>query len=902
MNKKSQFFIVSIVLFSMALTTIIYLLTIPAELSKNDMQSQMRDYDDFYSSLKTLRQLSMSINNYWPKSQPNRLSFQAANINQDYEKNQLFLMNLQLDDSAVGESFYLSGNGEKMPFSISQSGPKSYLIGFKDSINPGKSKEYYLFFNKMADSQIYLADENKASDYYETGQTVNYESNAYTAVLNKSSGEILSLKLTGTDYETMKIGAKSNDNSQSGCSSNYSFISYSNNVLSINFTCLLGTVSLIQNYDFHPDFFSVSQDFNILYYGFYNLSLNANSSLNSLATNIGVNESISQPELTYYNSKYASLFYQNYGTLLIGNDSNPYIITSPNNITVDYRLNSSSFSPGLYSQKIIVVPYYNNYTYSLRIADNYFYNPTNSLILSKNEFLSYFKLSFLNILSSSFNTMLFFINSTYSNSRLASISADSKYALSEFSLKNQQLLNKTLLDESGNNMGFSFSTKNYARNSTFPSYLCNNESMNIYNTTYEFMKISGSEILISIKTSGEINAKLYDYSGRLLLNSTFSSDSVISASNPLNGLYRLIISNENSCFKVEVNSPLISANSPIISNSSENYGLFFSSQSGFGLNKTNLLQSPRVILSNAAGILANDSNNFSYTSQTNYYSPTDYYLNITAGMLFLNNSINFGPKESYLSKTYDIKGAILKDYNAIEYYMLNDSEPAVYCAMNYSSGVLNNTGYSIDFENSGFFVNNINWSSSNLFSTDNSIFDFDYMVLNSSLLKSFQFDSSNSVMVLSAINNSNLFAIDFEDVKNSFGFKVNLKINGSADNYYNFNSESGYFNTSKSIDSMAMDKGYNFIAKRDSNAYLAIIFDADDLEQSGSAIVAHNNYIKISLSKYCQKIYLYFTDDYNDLLKIVDGLNNNIIIGNELLSYDYFYSSQNFKSSGTIFG
>jgi hypothetical protein len=902
MNKKSQFFIVSIVLFSMALTSIIYLLTIPNELSKKDIQNQMKDYDDFYSSLKTLRQLSTSINNYWPKSQPNRLSFQVSNINYDLANNQLYLMNLELDDSINDESFYLSNNGKKMSFSISQIGTSNYLISFKDSIPLDESKNYYLFFNKLSDSETYLMDEEKISDYFEINELINYESNTYKATINKSSGEIISIKLSGTNYETLSLAAKSNSYSQSNCNANYSFTSYSNNVLRINFTCLLGTVTLTQNYDFHPDFIIVNQDFNILYFNNYNLSLIANSFLNSLLTNEGLNESLTQTVLTSYDSKYASIFLDDYGTLLIGNNSKPYIITNPN-ITLDYRLNETNFNPGTYSQKIIIAPYFNNYNYSLRIANNYFSNPLNTITITKNDFLNYFKLSFLNILSNSFNNMLFFINKSYSNTKMASISQDSKYTISQFNIKNQKLLNNSLIDESGNELKFGYYTKNYARNSTFPTYLCNNESMNVYNTTYEFMKINGSQIIIQINTTGEINAKLYDYSDNLITQDTFSTNTILTINNDVNGLYKLVISNENACFKISVNSPLISVKSPIIINTSQNLELFFKTNQNFQLIKTNITNSPTVTLSNALGTLVNDSNSFSYNVSNNYYDLVNYYLNITAGKFYLSNENNFGIKNSYLPTSYDINGAIIKDYNAIEYYSINNSEPSNYCIMNYSNTQLNNSGYSIDFTNKEFTIDSVNWVyGSEIFNINDLNFDFNGLILDTSLLKSFELDSANATMIITAINDSNLIIIDLENIKKSFDLKINLRINGDLDNYYNFNSKNEYYETSTNIDSKTLLKGYNFIAKNDSGNYFAIIFNADDLVKLNEAIKVHNNYLQISLSKYSKKIYLYFTNDINDLLKIVDGLNNNIIISNELLTYNYFYTSQNFKSSGTIFG
>ena len=901
MNKKTQFFIVSTVIISMALTTIIYLLTIPGELSRKDIQGQLRDYDDFYSGLKTLRQLSMSIHDYWPKSHPNRLGFELTNLGSKDATNQVFLLNFEVDDSAVKESFYLIRGGEKLAFSASQVSAKNYLLSFKDSVSRGSSNEYYLFFNKLSDTSAYLKEDEKISDYYETSQAINYESSTYKAMLNKSSGEVLSVKLSGNGYELGSLQAASNNNLQSGCTANYSFTSYSNNVLSVNFTCMLGTVTLVQNYEFHPDFFLVSQDFSVLYFGSYNLSLTAITSLNSLASSVGVYEPLSQPALTLHDSKYASLFYQDYGALFIGNDSAPHLITSPN-ITMHYRINSSSFNSGTYSQKIIIMPYYNDYNYSLIAADNYFNNPINRRSMEKNEFLSYFKLSFLNLLSNSFNSMFFFINTTRSNNMITSISREPSYSPREFTITHKELFNKSLLQASGKELSYSLTTDNYHRNSSIPYYLTNNESLGVLNTTYEFAKLSGSQITAIINTTGPINVKILDYLSQLIYDNNISSDAVISLESNISGIFKIVISNESALFKVSVNQPIISVNSPIILNSSGNSELFFKTDSSFNLNKTNLIGSAMAVLSSSISVLINESGNFSYESGNNHYSKANYYLNVSSGKTFIDNGLNFGAKNSYLSGDYEINGMIFKNFNALEYYRINNSAPNNYCALSYNNSVINNTAYSIDFANNGFIIDSINWSSSELFSIDSSAFSFSGLILDSCLMNSFQFDSANASMILTALNDSKLFIINFENVKKIFDFKVNLRISGDADNYYNFNSETGYFAASKIIGSKSLNLGYNFIAKNDSGTFAAIIFKADDLMQSSSSIIAHNDYLQISLSKFCKKVYLYITDDLNELIKMSSELGNEITVSDELLTYNYYYTSQRFKSSGTILG
>lgn len=902
MNKKSQFFIISLLIFSIAFTSMIHLLTTPKETSQNSIKTRMIDYNDFQSSLEMLNQLAQESFEYWPTNHEQSLRFSIKNTSPYAQPSQEIIIKATINESAIIESFYLSRKGSNPDFSISNLQGKEYLISFKESLSRGEEKNYNLLFSKTTDNPSHYQESKKASEYSESASIITYESSTYTAQINKSTGEIISLKLTGNNHETINsLKASINSETQEACESNYSFIRHSNNVLEINFTCELTAATFTQKYSFHPSFFSIHQEFEIPALGNYNLSYIADSALSSLATEQGINESLSQPTLTKYNSRYASLFTQDKGILIMSNDSAPFIITSTD-IESEFRLNQTSYEEGFYSQEIIIMPYYNNYTSSIATATNYFSNPTRASIESKEDFLLKFNLLSSSILTNSFTQSSLSMNSTISDSKIASIANEPSNSFSGFSIKNFFNLNKTIQDESGNELSHYFSTHNYARNSSMPTQICNDNSFGISSTSFEFMKIQGEEIIASINTTDEITAQIINPLGESILSETFSSDSIISASAELNGVYELIISG-NSCFEASVNCPLISAKSPIIINSSGNNELFFKANSQFTLQKTNIDSDARIILNNSHAVLINESGNFSEEINANHYSAINYYLNFSQGKFIISNNLSFGAKESYLSADYEISGAILRDFKGIECFKIIDAEPTEYCSMNYSSGAVNNTQYSIDFENNKFIMNEADWASSaSLFSINGISAEYEGIAQDSCLAKSFEFSNPSASMILTAINNSNLFILDFENVKENFNLTINMKINGTIDTFFIFDSVQRYFNTTSSISSKNMIEGYNFIAKNDSGTYLAIIFHANDLMQTSNALIVHNNYIQIYLSKHAKKAYAYASNDYSELLRIFNGIRNSARISNEIKSYNSSFISQSLKLNGTFFG
>jgi hypothetical protein len=61
MNKKTQFFILSVLIFSIALTAMAYAMTLPSILSKKGTESQMGDYNDFTQVINALKQSSQEL-------------------------------------------------------------------------------------------------------------------------------------------------------------------------------------------------------------------------------------------------------------------------------------------------------------------------------------------------------------------------------------------------------------------------------------------------------------------------------------------------------------------------------------------------------------------------------------------------------------------------------------------------------------------------------------------------------------------------------------------------------------------------------------------------------------------------------------------------------------------------
>jgi hypothetical protein len=142
---------------------------------------------------------------------------------------------------------------------------------------------------------------------------------------------------------------------------------------------------------------------------------------------------------------------------------------------------------------------------------------------------------------------------------------------------------------------------------------------------------------------------------------------------------------------------------------------------------------------------------------------------------------------------------------------------------------------------------------------------------------------------------------EFFAINDSFKLSMNISILGDADNYYNLNSLTpNYYASSSIINSKELIIGYNLASKNDSENYFSIFFDYDCIEKSSQAIIFSNNYIELSLNKFCKKIFFQFSNDSSKTIGLWEGLRNNLGQGN--YAYNYTFSSTTLDSSGTLLG
>jgi hypothetical protein len=207
----------------------------------------------------------------------------------------------------------------------------------------------------------------------------------------------------------------------------------------------------------------------------------------------------------------------------------------------------------------------------------------------------------------------------------------------------------------------------------------------------------------------------------------------------------------------------------------------------------------------------------------------------------------------------------------------------------------------MDFSSNELLINSANWLSGPLISINGEQAAFQGIARDSCPIKSFNYSSNGTQIILSAFNNSNLFMMEFSGANESFELGMNISILGNADNYYNLNSLSpNYYASSALINSKELNMGYNFASKNDSENHFSIIFDYDCIDKSSQAITFANDYIGLSINKFCKKIFFHFTNDSSEIMRLIDGFNNDLGQGN--YAYNYTFSSTTLDSQGTLLG
>ncbi len=870
MNNKTQFFILSILIFSMALTAMAYAMTLPSILSRKGAESQMGDYNDFTQVINAVKQSSQELQIGWGAAQSMKAGFSIKNLGAESPNMQAYFVKIQGASGADFRSFELRGSKK---YSVANFGENDYLLFFHDDLKTMESKDYGLFYSNATDTIIPVREYEPISSYYETSSQIIYESITYSANISKITG-IASIYLPQDSAPSITLQAGSENSYMSSCSPSYFISSSAYGSLTIYFQCDLGEgVSINQSYSLSPDFIAVSQEFTIASPASHDLLLMATTNLASQISN----------------GKYAITYTGDKGALLIFNDSIPSISTTQINCS-EKTLN---YAVGQYSQGIIIMPYYGHYNYSINAAQNYLSNPQKYSIMLKDDFFSHFSSS---IKKSSLSTLS---AQSFSTQAILQKNSAAIYSLKPFSGLSQAKMNIENIGKEliGAEYGFLI-----AGNSSIPYSLCTNHVQGIESIEYEFAKIDNSTIIISLELDNEANLKIIAPDESIITDEDINQTNIVLSFEPKGkGIYKAIISNQSVCAKIGINAPLLSASSPIILDCESECNLFFSASQNFTLSKKNIEGIARLWLYDNYGLINSSLPDYSYTSGKDYYPKNDYYLKIEEGTVLLNNSLNYGIQSSYLPYEHLAKVIIIDDFKTANYYTFSQEEKNDYCEMDYSNGKLTANDYSLNLSSNELLINSANWLSGPLISINGEQAEFQGIAVDSCPLKSFNYSANDFQIILSAFNNSNLFMMEFSGANESFELSMNISILGNADNYYNLNSLiSNYYASSASINYKELVYGYNFASKNDSENYFSIFFDYDCMDKSSQAITFANDYISLSINKFCKRIFFQFSNDSSKIMGLIDGFRNNLGQGN--YAYNYTFSSTTLDSRGTLLG
>jgi len=725
MNKKTQFFILSVLIFSMALTAMIYAMTLPPVLSKKGIESQMGDYNDFTQVINALKQSSQEPQTGWGAAQSMKAELLIKNSGVDSPNMQNYFIKINGTEGIDLRSFELRGAKK---YSVAPYGENSYLLFFQDNLQSMESKNYGLFYSNITDPTLPEREYEPISSYYETSSQIIYESITYSINISKITG-IASIYLPQDSTPSMSLQAASGNHYMSACAPSYFVSSNVYGTLTIHFQCdLEDGVSINQSYSLNPDFIAIMQEFTIESPASHNLLLSATTNLTNQ-----INA-----------EKYAITYTGDKGALLIFNDSIPSATLTQINCS-EKTLN---YTAGKYSQGIIIMPYYNHYNYSINTAQNYLSNPQKYSIISKHDFFTQFS----NDVRKSSLSML----STQSFSTIAIRQKDSAsiYSLKPFSGLSYARINIENIGKELIGAEYDFLALG---NSSIPYKLCTKKEEGIESIEYEFAKIDNSSILISLELDNEANLKITAPDQSIIADEDINQSNILLSFEPKGkGIYKATITNQSICARISINSPLLSAKSPIILDCESECSLFFSAGQNFTLSKKNIEGVARLWLYDNYGLINSSLPDYSYTSGKNYYPKNDYYLKIEEGTVLLNNSLNYGMQSTYLPYEHLANAIIFDDFKTANYYKFSKEDKISYCAMDYSNGVLTTNDYSINFSKNELLINSDNWLSGPLFSINGEQAEFQGLTGDSCLIKSFNYSANDSQIILSAFNNSNL--------------------------------------------------------------------------------------------------------------------------------------------------
>lgn len=944
MNKKAQFFIISTVVMSIALTTIIILLTVPSELTTTSLTTQTRDLYDFNELINNFKTITSSLYNSWPGEQGTRTTITLRNNHEFNAENNLIVARLRVEDNALTNSFQLLSNGEYYDATFTQPTNGSLITAFNEDLRANQARTYHFYYNVISDANQTQTRQAKRSRIEKTSTEFKYYSGTYEAVIDASTGVITSLKVKGDNNNlAVNYGARVNLNNQDGMTGEVTMKGYENNVLELNASGMINSnVYLTQKQYYHPSMIIIRNEYEIKSTGTYNLSyvLDSTISLTSLAYANVNHISLNQPTEANFNPGLYYTVYKNNTSVGVLLDKNSLTTVQTSN-GVDTRIQEriNSYTPNKIIQEIILTPDYKNYTKQLITGKNYATNPEKESTTTQTSNMKYLSQPLIETLKGAFNNLIYYTykNQT-SNPRIIVLNnknPSNTPTQAVYNIKPGNDLN-TIVVEGSNN--YAITTKNYNNNSYTNFILRNDETQGVTNTTYEMINLNGEDFTITVRMnsaaiSDSLNAKVYSP------NNTLVNDEVLTPATPgifetktinvkgfnVSGVYSLNLEGDDALFSTSTTLPLMNANPPIIINNTGIEILSFEASESFEISADGLKgTSARVALNNSAKTIFNKTTNFNKYVNHTQNNQIMYDLIITPGSTLIDTNMKLGTKTCNLNNNYETILVMNTPVQGKNYVKITSTPSAANKTVQYSNlthnagtNTLTNSEYSWDLDTETFFYKTgSDWFYNGDFyactgtygscSAETTSFTYDSLIEDTALFKTALFTSDTVNPIIRHYNDTNLMEVMLNhDLKQGYTFGLNYKINGDDDTHYKTS-----FTTELTLgagevlhnSTQLVEKGWNYVGKRDGNIYTALIFHSSDLKQGDSVMVISDDYLRIGLNEYAGKIYFLIADSWNEIESITNSLNNQPEVYNKIIHYYYEYNSEGVRSSGTLIG
>ncbi len=910
MNRKVQFFIISSVVISIALTVVVALFSVPTLISTKVLISQSRDMLSLNSFLLGIESISSHIHSFW-RTGTNRIAI-SAQYSRDSLLNVLYLPSI--DEIDPCSASVIDDSGKKVgAYASYNAGDGVYLSLFGRSVE-GEDR-FYLVHDKP--DGPYTPSSTADASYLFNSTGFFYSSPFYTLFINGSNGVVEYISLIGGSEVINYMGANSNSNSQTTMDANLTIISNSSDVVVLNVSGMIDpSVALQQVYTITPRAIFVTQKFDILSSGTYNLSYYVSSSLDSIYFNGETFSPLSQPTELLSNITTSSYLFESNSTVALFNTPSSYAFIKSTLLGVDERiqLRENSFSLETVYQTIAIVPELKRY--DDLYSDSYIisYSPS----LSIDDYLN----NSYNFITSPISAYGYETNMTYSLGEgdvafVYSSTPSNIPVYIPFSLEGR---NGTVCVSDENKYVLSGLTSSNWRNSSYIPFYFKNDVLNgIGSTNFSLINLDGDDFTIGIESIGGIpNSKLYYPNGTVY---SFSSNYVNINSMGLSGEYTLSVEGDVN-FKVNSSLPLINVNGPFIINSTSTSYLYFEANKDFGISATGIGSDTWIVLNSTRNIIINSSIPLSYTTikhNFTWYSP--YSLIVGPGVVLINSSNVFGIRSNYLRDDDLVYLVVNEPIFGLTKFKLNyPCYRSFNTDISYSqtTSTVSNTYFDWDLDDDIFtYSSSSNWFYGEPFYScigtygscdiESTLFDFDSLIDNTTISKAAYFDSTSIGVVAEFYNNSNLIKLTLiNPTDKPFVFGFNFKADGTDDTLFKTSSteEKTIAPVEEYLASYDIGDGrWAYMGKSDGTNYVGIIFNYNDILNGDKSIIYSNSSLKLYFNRYGDKtIYLYIGKSWDDFSSVVSSLNSLSQPSNKLYIFNYDFNSNNVESSGVILG